>query len=324
MVAGNASANTSANTSQVPASTLAVETLRSVLELAGEERAASMYAEASINWANVLPAEKAAQPSAIFDLLETAGLDALDPKLKSQVEATAREQRQARAEAAHRELESHLRSALSADEPTEAIIEWMAEHCEPSHEVARTLMRCVLECASPEDPPAAQAICQAITSRQTLLKKYNDTGKGQGDPGNLARQAHCLFEVQRYCHAKNWPPNLMKKVRALLRAAPPPPPARRALSRPPPVRSSSISCTTWTSSSRTRTACGARTWTTRRRASSRRSSRSTSSSCGSKPPPRTRRTSGRYLLGKERVATASLPSFGRSTRTRPEADRAAC
>ena len=224
----------------MPASTLAVETLRSMLELAGEERAAAMYAEASISWANVLRAEKAAQPSAIFDLLETAGLDALDPKLKSQVEATAREQRQARAEAAHRELESHLRSALSADEPTEAIIEWMAEHCEPSHEVARTLMRCVLECASPEDPPAAQAICQAITSRQTLLKKYNDTGKGQGDKGNLARQAHCLFEVQRYCHAKNWPPNLMKKVRALLRAAhphlpcggpPPAPPAQPAFAR---------------------------------------------------------------------------------------------
>jgi len=199
------------DTEGVTGQNLVIEILRVICDVQGAERAQQMYAEAKISWSTILPEDKRSS-AAIAAMLETAKLGHLDADLKREVEKQQEEELKVQRTEKLRELDEHLRKALAADDATEEILQWMQEHCESTSQVARTVMRCVLECASSDDPPVAAKVCKQIEARQTLLKKYNDTGKGQGDPGSLARQAHCLFEVQRFCHDNSWPNGLMKKL----------------------------------------------------------------------------------------------------------------
>ena len=169
-----------------------------------------MYAEARVKWSAILPEVKCS-PSAVADMLDAAGLGHLDPDLKRELEKKQQEEDKLVQEEKLRLLDEYLRQALRTDETTEDILKWMQENVESTGPVACTLMRCVLE-SDGDQPLSAAKLCKQIEVRRSLLKKYNDTGKGQADPCSLARQAHCLFEVQRFCHDKQWPAGLMQKV----------------------------------------------------------------------------------------------------------------
>lgn len=75
--------------------------------------------------------------------------------------------------------------------------------------VARTIMRHVLETASTTDTLSATRICDAVSKRARLLKKYNAAGV---DSMQLRAQAACLYEVQAFCCSKGWPEGLIKKL----------------------------------------------------------------------------------------------------------------
>jgi len=151
--------------------------------------------------------------------LEAKDLSFLDPKLGAQV-AKAREQEQLE------QIEGYLKGALgtvSSEEGHEAVgaasveevMAWMADHASSSVSTARIVSRCVLHTASVERMQVedvkkiAAALMQSISRWGTLLKKYHVCANAAEQN---ERQANCLFEVQGYCMAANWPQGLCKMV----------------------------------------------------------------------------------------------------------------
>ena len=67
-------------------------------------------------------------------------------------------------------------------------------------DVARLMMRCLLEASSKKTLP------NAIREREVLLRKYFQAGL------QASEQMAVLFEVQAFCMSKGWPTKLMKKL----------------------------------------------------------------------------------------------------------------
>jgi len=195
----------------VSAITMATEVLLVVISCKGDEEAQSMYKREGVKLLDLLPEDKRSSPTAVADLMESKGLAALDPPLvrcaQQQREEEQREQAKAATVAQKQQLDDFLAEALRSEMPGPDILQWMTQHCDGSIEVTRTVIRKVLESAVPDD---AKQLTAAIKRNQTLLKAYNNQ---PGDtPSQLKRQAHCLFEVQAFCHDKGFPPGLINKL----------------------------------------------------------------------------------------------------------------
>lgn len=100
------------------------------------------------------------------------------------------------------------------DAKLDEISKWIDETLDPSlqsdDKVARAVMRAVLNAAVTKgEAPTAQRICMQIKRCSKLLKKCTQSTAA---PIRLVKQAGCLYEVQAFCFAKEWPAGLMKKV----------------------------------------------------------------------------------------------------------------
>lgn len=201
---------------KITAVSMAVEVLKAILGELGEEKARQMYGEAGLKLTGLFPPE-AASPTAVVDALDSNGLGALDPELvrtvREQREQEQRQQQEDQRKAQIQKLTEYLRTSLSSDMSTEEVLAWTRENAQSSLEVTRVVMRCVLESASSSESADdySKAICNQLKRHQTLLKAYCNDLEGTSD-GRLKRQAHCLFEVQGFCHEKGFPPGLIKKI----------------------------------------------------------------------------------------------------------------
>jgi len=155
------------------------------------------------------------KPDAVGALLETAEIAFVDPSLiqaaKKAVAAASEQQIKEQQAALDEALTTRLGPAEGEGDTNEQLIEWIGTSCTGLEDaaIARTVMRCVLETATAEEPPSPAKITKQIERRKVLLLKYNASG---AEAAVLHAQAACLYEVQAFCGRKGWPAGLIKKV----------------------------------------------------------------------------------------------------------------
>jgi len=163
----------------------------------------------------VLMPEADRKPDAVGALLETAEIAFVDPSLiqaaKKAVAAASEQQIKEQQAALDEALTTRLGPAEGEGDTNEQLIEWIGTSCTGLEDaaIARTVMRCVLETATAEEPPSPAKITKQIERRKVLLLKYNASG---AEAAVLHAQAACLYEVQAFCGRKGWPAGLIKKV----------------------------------------------------------------------------------------------------------------
>jgi hypothetical protein len=215
---------------------LLVEVLRALKREVGEERCASLYQAASLDVLALLPTERRTDAAA-SELLGAAELSFVDPGLAEAVKKAAAEASLEAVRAQLEALDAHLSSGVlapsadgaadgadeaGADGGLDAVVKWLDERVsadvQSDDKVARVVMRCVLNAASADDAPSAQKICKQIERCGKVLKKVTAAPSSAAATASHAaslrimKQAGCLYEVQAFCHAKNWPNALMKKL----------------------------------------------------------------------------------------------------------------
>jgi len=206
-----------------------VELLRQLKRTAGEERTAALYSGAKLDMLPLLPADSRSAAAAA-ELLGAGEVSFVDPKLAEAVKQAAA---QASADAARVQLdalETYLGSGVlapgadgAADEGTDggldAAVKFLEERVsaelQSDDKVARIVMRAVLNAAASADETlSALKICKQIERCSKVLKKVTAGASGAANAASLRimKQAGCLYEVQAFCYAQNWPTGLMKKL----------------------------------------------------------------------------------------------------------------
>ena len=191
----------------------------------GEEGAKAAYNASKIDVAALLPEDKRSEKMAV-DLLADNGVAFVAPQLVDQLKKANDAAATAAVDTQLKELSDYLASgvlapvaeeATAGDGPRDAA-KWIDDHCADLLEsgeakLERTVMRCVLSAGMGNDEPDAKLapkLCKQIERCAKLLQKC--TASTQSESKRLYKQANCLYEVQAFCAAQQWPSGLIKKL----------------------------------------------------------------------------------------------------------------